>query len=163
MQITEKQIWGRAGEAEYPYKGIEAILGAVTHLPVKYWKPRMLFFGAKDRELINLTGGHFPAGRVTRKKRPVFSLEPLPQQSGFRVCPCSSQIPYRQKKYHYIEKDCQLIHTGHVTDRKSYLIEEVSFNIPPSVAYRLRFFGEVPGECLKSGRRKGWSTEKAEG
>ncbi|MFH1351731.1 MAG: hypothetical protein ABII26_12480 [Pseudomonadota bacterium] len=155
MQIIGKQIWEQAGEAEYPYKEIEAILGSVIRLPVKYWKPRMLFFGAEDRELLDLTSGRFPAGQVTKKKRPVFSIESLPQRSGFRVCPCSSQIPYRKKKYRYIEKDCQLMHTGHVTDRKSYLIEEVSFNIPPSVASRLRFYGEVPKECLKSGKGKG--------
>ena len=50
--ITGKQLWSRSGEVEYPYKDIESILGAVTRLPVRYWKPRMLFYGARDRELI---------------------------------------------------------------------------------------------------------------
>jgi hypothetical protein len=152
VQITGKMLWGQAGIAEEPHKEIEAILGSVTRLPVKYWKPRMLFHGARDRELITLTDGRFPAGKVTKKKRPVFSLKPLPHQCGYKVCPCSSRIPYRQKEYRHIEKGCRLIHKGHVTDRNSYLVEEASFNIPPSVAYGLRFLGEVPMGCLKQGK-----------
>ena len=150
-----KAIWSRRPQNAAVTKNIEKILAAGPRLPLQFWKPQMFFLGAGDKELFPLTDGRFPGKPTSQKSHPIFSLKELPETVGFKVCPCSSQIPYRQKKYRYIEKDCQLMHTRKVTDRKSYLIEDASFNIPPSVAFKLRFYGEVPEECLKSVKRKG--------
>jgi len=148
--VSGEQFWSSKREDSAVDRNIEKILGAVTNLPLRYWKPHMFFTGAKDMELASLTQGHFPAKKIKRKTHPIFSLEQLPLNTGFRVCPCSSKMPFQQKGFRFIRKGCSLLHTGHVMDRNSYLIEKVIFNIPSSVAYRLRFRGEVPGKCLKN-------------
>ena len=146
------QLWASAKESSAIEENIQGILGAVTKLPLKYWKPGMFFVGAEDRELFELTGGRFPAKKITRKTHPIYSLKALPGNVGFKVCPCSSGAPFNQKTYRYISRDCRLAHTGHVMDRNSYLVDRGIFNIPRSVAIRLRFRGVVPCECLKVGR-----------
>jgi len=147
-----RQLWASPGESSAIEGNIRRILGAVTKLPLKYWKPGMFFVGAGDRELYELTEGRFPGKPVNWKTHPIYSLKALPGNVGFKVCPCSSGAPFNQKTYRYISRDCRLAHTGHVMDRNSYLVERGIFNIPRSVAIRLRFRGVVPGECLKVGR-----------
>jgi len=148
-RIHGRQFWSSTGGNAAMDRNIEKILGAVTKLPLKYWKPGMFFVGAKDTELSLLTQGRFPAKQVKRKTHPVFSLERLPSNAGFKVCPCSSRTPYQQKRFRFIKKGCRLLHTYHLMDRNSYLVERLTFNIPSSVAFRLRFRGEVPDGCLK--------------
>ena len=142
-------IWTKKPQSDAIWKNIEQTLGAVNRLPLQYWKPNMFFVGAQDKTLSELTQGRFPAKQSKRKTHPVFSLEQLPFQTGFKVCPCSSRPPFQQNRCHYIKKGCRLKHTDHLMDRNSYLIEQVTFNIPSSVAFRLRFRGEVPDECVK--------------
>lgn len=150
--IDGREFWSSAVDAEdFLAEKVEAILPAVTHLPLRFWKPRMFFMGAEDRQLKELSEGRFPSHVVPRKTHPVFALRPLQGAPGFQVCPCSSQRPYRGKEFRYVTKGCRLLHTNHMMDRDSYLVETVRFNIPPRFAHRLRFRGEVPESCLKAG------------
>lgn len=146
---NENLIWTKNPSSDAIWKNIEQILGAVNRLPLQYWKPNMFFVGAQDKTLSELTQGRFPAKQSKRKTHPVFSLEQLPLKTGFKVCPCSSKPPSQQNRCRYIKKGCRLIYTGHLMDRNSYLVEKVVFNIPSSVAHRMRFRGRVPEECLK--------------
>jgi len=146
--VSGGRFWSSKKEDSAVDRSIEKILSAVTNLPLRYWKPHMFFTGARDIELASLTQGHFPVKQIKRKTHPIFSLEQLPLNTGFRVCPCSSKVPFQQKRFRFIRKGCRLLHTGHLMDRDSYLIEKVIFNIPSSVAFRLRFRGEVPEECV---------------
>ena len=145
----EFELWPVSSITEILTKNVEAVLGAVTHLPVRFWRPHMFFTGAKDEDLSVFTNGQFPKKTVSRKSHPVFSLRKLPQDIGFTVCPCTSSRPFKRGGFRYIHKGCKLSHTNHVMDRDSFLVEKMRFNIPPSVAYRLRFKGEVPDRCLK--------------
>lgn len=126
-----------------------AVLVMGARLPLRYWKERMLFRGLQDQMTSQLTGGLFPA-KLASGAHPAFSLQELPDRAGFRVCPCSSRKPFHTKRYRYIKEGSCLRYTGHITDRNSYLIENVPFNIPPAVARTLRFMGEVPEECIGS-------------
>lgn len=138
---------GRTMTAE---KDIEAVLGSVTNLPLRYWKEKMFFRGLPDKSAFQLTAGQFPV-RPTSGSHPVFSLKALPEKAGFRVCPCSSKRPFSRETCRFIGKGCLLLHTGFAIDRDSFLIEKFQFNIPRSQAHRLRFLGEVPEECLRHG------------
>jgi len=133
-------------------RNAEALLGIASHIPLRYWQPAMLFTGAADRGLHRLTGGLFPAGSPTYKKRPVFALKSLPHTSGFKVCPCSTKKPYNQVDPRFIRSACALRPTGHRLKRNSYLVEKITFNIPPSMALSVRFLGIVPDECLERGQ-----------
>jgi hypothetical protein len=135
-------------------KDLELILGSVKNLPITYWRPNYFFFGGKDIELKRLTDGAFPAKPVSGKSHPVFALRPLPQNVGFKVCPCSSQKPYAASAYRFIARNCRLEPTGYQMDRNSYLVETVELNIPRAFAYELRFRGRVPDSCLKHGSKK---------
>ncbi len=145
----EFEIWPVSSNSETLTKNVEAVLGAVSHLPLKHWQPHMFFTGAKDEDLSGFTKGQFPKTVVSRKTHPVFSLRKLPASVGFTVCPCTSSRPFNLAGFRWINRGCKLRHTNHEMDRDSFLIEKVRFNIPPSVAYRLRFRGEVPDQCLK--------------
>jgi len=145
----KSELWSTPSPSENLRRNVEAVLGAVTHLPVKFWKPHMFFTGAKDEDLDSFTYGQFPKTTVSGKSHPVFSLRKLPENVGFTVCPCTSSRPFKLAKYRWINKGCKLRHTNHVMDRNSFLVEKVRFNVPRSVAYRLRFRGEVPDRCLK--------------
>jgi len=142
-------FWSPKPPSQFSSRDIESILGAVIRLPLPYWQPRMFFLGARDKELLQLTERRFPV--KPKRSHPIFSLEALPDRVGFRVCPCSSRKPYDTRRYRFIEKGCTLLHTGNSMDRNSYLVEKVTFNIPPSVARALRFWGEVPGNCMGEG------------
>jgi len=128
---------------------VDRILGSVVHLPLRYWKPSMFFAGAGDTDLAGLTAGRFPETPRRNGTHPVFSLAALPSGVGFQVCPCSSKRPFKTKEYRYISKECELLYTRHRMDRDSFLIEAVRFNIPESVAWRVRFKGLVPDRCVK--------------
>ena len=143
------ELWSESSNEDMLAENVEAVLGAVTHLPVKFWKPNMFFTGARDADLSDLTNGKFPKKLVSRKSHPVFSLRKLPQDIGFTVCPCTSSRPYGRDRFRWIRKGCTLSHTNHVMDRNSFLVEQIRFNILRSVAYRLRFRGEVPDRCVK--------------
>lgn len=108
----------------------------------------MFFTGAADRGLHPLTEGRFPAAPPTSKKRPVFALKSLPHASGFKVCPCSTKVPFNLDRPRYIRQGCTLLPTGRRVERDSYLVENITFNIPPPMALSLRFLGIVPDECL---------------
>jgi len=131
------------------YRDLAAILGAMSRLPLRYWQERMFFTGARDSELLRLTGSRFPCKPGHEGTHPVFSLRPLPDGVGFKVCPCSSKRPLRTRSFRFIKKGCRLSHTGHVMDRNSYLVEAVRFSIPPSVASALFFRGQAPEKCLQ--------------
>ncbi len=129
-------------------RNADALFEESSHLPLRYWQPAMLFTGAADRGLHPLTGGRFPAGPPTSKKRPVFALKSLPNASGFKVCPCSTKAPFNLDRHRHIRQGCKLHPTGRRVERDSYLVEKITFNIPPSMALSLRFLGIVPDECL---------------
>ncbi|MFZ7110053.1 MAG: hypothetical protein ACOWYE_00080 [Desulfatiglandales bacterium] len=136
-------------------RNAEALLEMAEHIPLLYWRPAMLFTGAADRGLYRLTKGRFPAGPLTSKRRPVFALKPLSGACGFKVCPCSTKIPFDQAGPRYIRQGCRLRPTGRRVERDSFLVENMTFNIPPSMALSLRFLGVVPDECLRREGRAG--------
>lgn len=155
--LTAHALWQRGATV---HADVDAVLPAAVNLPLRYWRERMLFWNAPDDQVHHLTQGRFPARLVRRKTHPVFALQALPDIVGFRVCPCSSARPWRIPSYRYIRKDCILEHTGKRTDRDSFLVEEVIFNIPAGLAFKLRFGGQVPPECLTTvgDRRNGVSS-----
>jgi hypothetical protein len=107
----------------------------------------MLFRGALDVGLREVTGV-FPATlRDDRKSHPLFVLDRL-AGLGHRVCPCSSRNWAARR---LIRKGCVLEITGRVADRNSYLVESCAFNLPlsPEFLEPLRFLGRVPAECLE--------------
>jgi hypothetical protein len=150
LKITD--LWPRQSRSLTAEKSLDQVLGATVNLPLKFWRPRFYFTGAPDETLHELSGGEFPAAktpaRFSYKTHPILALKSLPDTVGFKVSPCSSQKPYRMGRFRYIRGGCRLRFTGHVMDRDSFIIDTVRFNIPPSVAYRLRFFGEVPEACF---------------
>jgi hypothetical protein len=153
LSCHKLDLWSVSSTSETLMKNVEAVLGAVTHLPISFWKPNMFFTGARDDDLSLFTNGQFPKTNIPGKSHPVYSLRKLPQGVGFTVCPCSSKRPFSRGAFRYIRKGCQLGHTGHVMDRDSYLIERSRFNVPRSIAYELRFRGEVREECLEPWNR----------
>ncbi|MDD5204085.1 MAG: hypothetical protein PHS17_01615 [Desulfobacterales bacterium] len=112
----------------------------------------MFFRGLPDKLAYEWSGGQFPA-KPGSGNHPVFSSKPLPDGTGFRVCPCSSKRPFDEKSFRFIRKGCRLLHTGYTMDRNSYLIEKIRLNIPRTLAHRLRFLGEVPEECIRHEQR----------
>lgn len=105
----------------------------------------MLFAGAKDLELKEITG-LFPATMKSKKSsHPIFSLKSL-GNFGIQVCPCTS----RRHKGRFIKEGCTLEVTENTNDRNSYLLEQYSFSISVQspMESRLRFLGIVPERCL---------------
>jgi len=144
-------FWGGDRKSEAFLESFEALLPLAKRVPLRYWCKGMLFAGAGDDSVSRLTAGKFPKRLVTGMTHPVYALRALQGQVGFKVCPCSSHKPFDAGACRYIAKGCRLLHTGRETDRNSYLVEAVCFNIPRSMAPRLRFMGQVPDSCLKSG------------
>ena len=151
--LEPSNLWSPRPRTKTAKRDLDEILGSVAGLPLSYWRERMFFRGLPDELAFQLTGGLFPARR-SQGAHPVFSLKALPEAAGFRVCPCSSKSPFREKNFRYIRKGCRLLHTNHTMDRPSYLIDKIQLNIPRSVAPHLRFMGEVPEECIKDERKK---------
>lgn len=121
-QSPEVNIWSACSRSPAIERNVEKVLGAVTHLPLRHWKPHMFFTGAGDQELRDLTQKQFPRKVIRKKTHPTFSLKAIATNAGFAVCPCTSRKPPRPRRMHYI---------------------------PPSVAFRLRFREEVPTGCIK--------------
>ncbi len=146
-------LWGQTTTAD---NDLDLILGAVKKLPVKYWRPNFLFKGALDSVLVGLSRNRFPAVPKKRGTHPVFALKPVGLSKikhrfsasipGFKVCPCTSL--YHRKKIRWIKKGTTLMHTGVITDRRSYLLESIQFNMPASIAHKLTFQGEVPENAI---------------
>ena len=148
--LTPQTFWSSHSHQMALQDNVENVLGAVAHLPLKYWKEKMFFMGALDDELAQFTGGQFPARVVPGKSHPVFSLKPIPGRIGFMVCPCTSRKPLKSEPYIYIITGCELLHTRMRMDRNSYILREIRFPIPRSLAFALRFLGEVPERRLQS-------------
>lgn len=153
-RLTGIRLWsdlnGRTADRD-----LDLVLGAVTKLPLRYWRERMFFFGASDKDLFHLTEGRFPRKRIPKHTHPIFALEPLPENAGFRVCPCSSKRSFGNHQFRYINKGCRLDYTHHEMDRDSYLLEALRMNIPESVGADLRFKGVVPPTCIRGGDQVG--------
>lgn len=158
--ITPGQFWSKRHTLTAK-DDLDQVLGAVIHLPIRYWRRNFFFTGARDHRLYDLTSGHFPKKLAAHKTHPVYAAAPLPESVGFNVCPCSTKRAYDVQRLTYIRKGCRLRHTQFTVDQKSYILRHLSFNLPPSVAYRLRFRGEVPEECIvELSRRKGGRYER---
>jgi hypothetical protein len=145
----EPDLWSVPPVSEALMRNAEAVFGATAHLPIQFWISSMFFTGASDQDLTILTHGEFPKTMIPRKTHPIYSLVKLPDGVGVTVCPCTSRRPFGRGVFRYIRKGCRLRYTQHTMDRDSFLVEKVRFNIPRSVAYELRFRGEVPDGCLK--------------
>ena len=150
LDLTPQAFWSSHPRRTALQDNIENVLGAVAHLPLKYWKSKMFFKGALDDDLADFTSGQFPARVVSGKFHPVFSLKPVPGRIGFVVCPCTSRKPRKSESYLYIIIGCELLHTKTRMDRNSYILREIQFPVPRSLAFALRFLGEVPERCLQS-------------
>jgi hypothetical protein len=148
--LDPRYLWSSKPRTPTAFRDLDAVLGAVVNLPIKYWRPNFFFSGAPDDRLSELSGGGFPAVTVPGKSHPVFTLHPVPDHVGFAVCPCSSKRPFDATGHRFIGQGCRLKHTGHVMDRNSYLVEKIRLNIPSDTGYRLRFRGEVPEECIQT-------------
>ena len=153
--FSGKGFWLKPRGTVTAESDLEEVLCSVRNLPLRFWRERFLFFGARDADLFSLTDSRFPGKLVRRKAHPVFALRALPDGAGFKVCPCTSKSPYAGSERRFIQEGCRLRYTGYVTDRESFLLENISFNIPPSIAYGLRFRGQVPSECLMT-----WSADR---
>ena len=147
--LSPQTFWSSRPHQTALQDNIENVLGAVVHLPLKYWKSKMFFMGALDVELAEFTGGQFPARLVSGKSHPVFSLKPLLGGIGFMVCPCTSRKPRKSEFLLFVLDGCELLHTRTRMDRNSYILQEIRFPIPRSLAFALRFLGEVPEKCLQ--------------
>lgn len=134
-------------QAHHPVPDLAVLGEAVTRLPPRYWRERMFFRGARDKDLKARTG-EFPATlRKVSRTHPLFVLKML-GDLGHKVCPCSSK---NWGAGRFIRKGCLLETTGREMDRHSYLVESCAFNLPtdPAFVEELRFMGRVPESCLE--------------
>ncbi len=159
--ITSEQFWSGKSRTMTAKDDLDQILVSVVRLPIRFWRPKFFFTGARDDHLHGLTGGKFPHKIEPLKTHPVYAVEPLSGDAGFKVCPCSTKRPFDVQRIFYIRKGCRLRPNNFSFNSKSYILRHISFNIPPSVAYRLRFRGEVPEECIAEiSRREGGRDER---
>ncbi|MBW1963207.1 MAG: hypothetical protein JRH18_24130 [Deltaproteobacteria bacterium] len=150
QRFDGRSFWSDKTDTLTAEKDLDKILGSAVNLPLRYWKPGFLFFGASDHILFDLTEGMFPRKRALHGTHPVYSLKKLPDGVGFKVCPCSSKRPFSSSLYRYIRKGCRLRYTGYEMDRNSYLLEKLHFPIPSEMAMRIRFKGQVPERCIET-------------
>ena len=143
--LSGKSLWKATPTAA---RNLDMVLGSVVNLPLAYWQDHFFFMGAEDARLFQLSDGEFPKKTKPGKTHPVFTLKALPNHVGYRVCPCSSRKPFDRYHYRYIKKGCRLRFTNHEMDRNSYLVENILLNLPPTIAIKLRFKGQVPNVCL---------------
>jgi hypothetical protein len=127
-------------------------------VPLRHWRPNYRFIGLSDPRLYFLSRGAFPR-KVEPKTRPLHSLGGLPHNVAYKVCPCSSKRPFDMRRVRYVRAGCRLLHSNAVVDRNSYLIENVTLNIPSSMYRELKFRGEVPEECIETNFRPPSSTK----
>lgn len=130
-----------------PSIDLDALGISLKRLPPAYWEPSMMFRGALDLKLREITGDFPMTLRREHRTHPLFVLERVPGL-GHRVCPCSSR---NFKAPRRIRKGCVLIYSRRETDRDSYLVESCAFTLPedPSFLEPLVFLGKVPAECLE--------------
>jgi hypothetical protein len=151
--LTITGLWSKESRSLTAANSLDLVLGATLNLPLKYWRPHFFFTGAPDAILHTLSDGEFPATKSAagffHQTHPIFARDLLPGAVGFKASPCSSRKPYRKERYRHIRAGCRLRYTGHVMDRDSDIVDNIRLNIPPSVAYRLRFLGEVPKTCVE--------------
>lgn len=143
-------IWESPAERTFGERELELLDPGIRQLPPRYWQPGMLFTGARDHFVRDLTGV-FPAKLGDKQaSHPLFVLQVL-GGLGHRVCPCSSK-DWGERRF--IRGGCVLIYTSRATDRDSYLVESCPFNLPadPEFTERLSFFGKVPADCLETRR-----------
>lgn len=120
--------------------------GSITALPKKYWEANMLFLGAPDQDLKELTGDFPRTFRKDKTTHPVFVIEA--RSTGHRFCPCSSKgYPFEKR---YIRKGCSLKMSKEKMDRDCFLVDSCSFTLPLSMQFgkKLRFMGLVPECCI---------------
>jgi hypothetical protein len=122
-------------------------------IPLRHWRPNYQFIGLSDQRLHQLSRGAFPR-KLEPKTRPLHSLEGLPHNVAYKVCPCSTKRPFDMLRVRFVREGCRLLHTNKVVDRNSYLIENVTLNIPSSLCRELKFRGEVPEECIETDFRQ---------
>lgn len=105
------EIWPVSSNSETLTKNVEAVLGAVTHLPVRFWKPHMFFTGAKDEDLSSFT--------LSQKKgsRPPSPWQPIAGQS---LDLSGIAFPINKFVYESINKKDVLLHLA------QHLWEEIS-------------------------------------
>jgi len=139
--LTFQDLWGHRSKTLTAAEDLDVILVSVTSLPLPYWRKNFFFKGMTDDRLAETTHGNFPATPKKQGTHPVFAMKPVLNHIGFVVCPCSSQPQYSPVPW--IEKGTRLLHTNRKMDRRSYLVNHIQFNMPASVASRLRFQGEV--------------------
>jgi len=149
-KLEDWELWNKQPPAMTAKNNLGLVLSSTRNLPLRYWRTGFFFTGAADEKLLESTSGRFPKKFIPRTSHPIYSLHQLPDQVGFKVCPCSSKKPFNKSYFRYIRKGCRLRYTRYQMDRNSYLIEAVKFNIPPTMAYRLAFKGEVPADCLQA-------------
>ena len=144
------ELWTNRRPTLTADRHLAAVLGSVKNLPMRYWRPFFFFMGTRDADLIELTGGRFPATTRPGKTHPVIALEPLPDNAGYKVSPCSSSRPWKPRNPRFIRKGCRLAYTGHAMDRNSFVVEDIEVPIPPQICAGLVFKGGVPAECIQS-------------
>ncbi len=145
------ELWRRK-ETITAEDNLELVLSSVKNLPLPYWEKNFFFMGAPSLRLANETSGNFPKGTQNRKKRfPIFCID-ASKKAGALVCPVSRKKPFYKGEFRYIKQGCTLLHTNQTLQHNSYLVERITFNIPKDLAFSLYFFGEVPGDCIISGR-----------
>lgn len=145
---TFAAIWDSPAERTFGEQELELLGSGIRQLPPGYWQPGMLFKGARDHSVRDLTGV-FPAKLGDKQaSHPLFVLQVL-GGLGHRVCPCSSK-DWGERRF--IRSGCVLQYTHRVTDRDSYLVESCPFNLPadPEFRKRLTFLGLVPSDCLET-------------
>lgn len=141
-------IWDQARQPDR-FAAAFAVLGdGIRRLHPAGRRRGMLFVGAPDRELREITGT-FPAVlRSDHTTHPLFVLA-TDASLGHRVCPCSTKNWGNRR---WIRAGCVLDFTAVTTDRASYLVESCSFLLPvnPDFSRRLRFLGLVPETCMET-------------
>jgi hypothetical protein len=152
-------LWSGGGRFAASHTGGYSNLTFNDPIPLRYWRPNYQFIGLSDYELFQLSRGAFPR-KVEPKTRPLHSLEGLPHNVAYKACPCSSKRPLDMRRVRFVREGCRLLHTNKVVDRNSYLIENVTLNIPSSMYRELRFRGEVPEDCIEIDFRQPFSKTK---
>lgn len=141
-----RAIWNSRAD-DLRHKMLELKDSAYSNLPVSLWEKNMFFKGAKDSDLLTLTGA-FP-GRIQEfgTTHPVFVLKMI-SNIGFRLCPCTSK-PH--KAMPYVQKGCVLDKTQKTINKDSYILKLFDFNISKNnnILKDLNFIGKVPSACIK--------------
>jgi hypothetical protein len=148
--LTYDSIWKKSPSTPTADKNLDLILGSAINLPLKYWRKNFFFKGGRNSKLKTMTEGKFPVKADPEGTHPVFALKQVANGSGFEVCPCSSSAWKRQK---WVAKGTQLLHTGKIMEKTTYLVEQIRFNLPASEAMNLRFMGRVADQDIHSIKR----------